>query len=104
MLYIINCWEKPGMASLVAATREAHLHYLHETAKQLVLAGGMLTEDGKDRLGSVFLLNVPNRKAATDWLDAEPFNKAGMFKTITLERMRRGHWRPENAPKTTDGE
>jgi len=104
MLYIINCWEKPGMANIVAATRDAHQHYLHETAKVLVLAGGMLTEDGKDRLGSVYLINVPNRKAAVDWLAAEPFNKAGLFRSTTLEKMRKGHWHPENAPKTADGE
>jgi uncharacterized protein YciI len=104
MLYIINCWEKPDMAATVEATRTAHLHYLHATDKNLVLAGGMLTEDGKGRLGSVYLLNMPNRKAAEDWLAAEPFHKAGIFKSHTLEKMRKGHFHPENAPKTVDGE
>ena len=52
MLYIINCWEKPDQAATVAAIRETHQHYLHGTGKHLVLAGGMLTEDGNGRLGS----------------------------------------------------
>lgn len=104
MLYIINCWEKPGMAATVAEIRETHQHYLHQTGKNLVLAGGMLTEDGKGRLGSVYLVNMPNRKAAEDWLANEPFNKAGIFGSSTLEKMRKGHWHPENAPKTADGE
>jgi len=104
MLYIINCWEKPDQAATVARVRETHQHYLHETGNNLVLAGGMLTEDGKGRLGSAYLLNLPNRKAAEDWLAAEPFNKAGIFHTSTIEKMRRGHWHPENAPKSADGE
>jgi uncharacterized protein YciI len=104
MLYIINCWEKPDQAATVAAIRDTHQHYLLETGGNLVLAGGMLTEDGKGRLGSVYLLNMPNRKAAEDWLAAEPFHKAGIFHTATIEKMRRGHWHPENAPKSADGE
>jgi uncharacterized protein YciI len=103
MLYIINAWDKPGTADLVAQTLEAHQHYLHESEHLLVLAGGMRSEDGKDRLGSVYLVNTPSRKAAEDWLAGEPFYKAGIFKTTTLEKMRKAHWHPENAPKTVDG-
>jgi uncharacterized protein YciI len=102
MLYIINAWDKPGTADLVAATLETHQHYLHESEKILVLAGGMRADDGQ-RLGSVYLVNVATRKAAEDWLAAEPFNKAGIFGTTTLEKMRKAHWHPENAPKTVDG-
>jgi uncharacterized protein YciI len=98
MLYIINAWDKPGTADLVAATLETHQHYLHESEKILVLAGGMRADDGQ-RLGSVYLVNVATRKAAEDWLAAEPFNKAGIFGTTTLEKMRKAHWHPENAPK-----
>ncbi len=104
MLYIINAHDKPGMAEKVAATLGAHQHYLHESDKLLVLAGGMRDEAGKERLGSVYLINVANRAAAEAWLAAEPFNKAGVFKSTTLERMRKGHWHPENAPKSADGE
>lgn len=104
MLYIINALDKPGMADTVAATLEAHQHYLHDSEKLLVLAGGMRDEAGKERLGSVYLINVPNRKAAEAWLAAEPFNKAGIFESVTVERMRKGHWHPENAPKSADGE
>ena len=43
MLYIINCWEKPGQAATVAAIRDTHQQYLHKTGKNLVLAGGMLS-------------------------------------------------------------
>lgn len=104
MLYIINAFDKPGMAETVAATLDAHRHYLHESEKALILAGGMLDESGKQRRGSVYLINVPNRAAAEAWLAAEPFHKAGIFASVSLERMRKGHWHPENAPKTAEGD
>jgi hypothetical protein len=103
MLYIINGWDKPGTDALVAATLDEHQHYLHDSEHLLVLAGGMRTEDGQGRLGSVYVLNVPNRKAAEDWLAQEPFYKANVFRTTTLEKMRRAHWHPENAPKSIEG-
>ncbi len=104
MLYIINALDRPGMAETVTATLDAHRQYLHDSDKVLVLAGGMLAEGRAERLGSVYLINVPNRAAAEAWLAAEPFNTAGIFKSTTLERMRKGHWHPENAPKTAEGE
>ena len=104
MLYIINALDRPGTADSVRAAFDAHRQYLHDSAKVLVLAGAMLSDDGAKRLGSAYLINVPDRAAAEAWLAAEPFNKAGIFKSTTLERMRKGHWHPENAPKTAEGE
>ena len=103
MLYIVNATDGPNMADRVAAHLEAHQHYLHDQSDVLVLAGGTRSDDGKTRLGSIYLLNVPDRAAAETWLAAEPFNKAGIFKTVTITRMRKGHWHPENAPQSVDG-
>lgn len=102
MLYLIQLVDKPNQAETVKATMEAHLKYLHDANAQLVLAGGTRAEDGKTRLGSNFLLNVKNREEAEAWLANEPFNKAGIFATKTITRMRRGHWHPEHAPKTAE--
>ena len=104
MLYLIHATDAPNMADKVAATLESHQHSLHDAGKALVLAGGMRTEEGKGRLGSVYLLNGPNRAAAEAWLANEPFNKAGVFSSVIITKMRRGHWHPENAPKTVEGD
>ena len=105
MLYIINAVDGSNMADKVAATLETHQHYLHDAGSAaLVLAGGTRSDDGKVRTGSVYLLNVPTRAAAEAWLAAEPFNKAGIFTSVTVSRMRKGHWHPEHAPASVDGE
>jgi len=103
MLYILYNEDRPDGLAIREATREAHLAYLERHKDRLVLGGGLLSEDGKTRLGSVFILNVPDRKAAEAFSAGEPFRKAGLFKTTKITRMRRGQWHPEIAPKTAEG-
>jgi len=103
MLYILYNEDRPDGLAIREATREAHLAYLERHKDKLVLGGGLLAEDGQTRLGSVFIVNVPNRKAAEAFSADEPFRKAGLFQTVKITRMRRGQWNPEAAPKTAEG-
>jgi len=103
VLYILYNEDRPDGLAIREATREAHLAYLERHKDKLVLGGGLLSEDGKTRLGSVFILNVPDRQAAEKFSSEEPFRKAGLFKTTKITRMRRGQWHPEVAPKTVEG-
>ena len=105
MLYILYNEDRPDehAAAIRAATREAHLAYLERHRDKVVLGGGLLAEDGDRRLGSVFIINVPNRKAAEAFSAEEPFRKAGLFQAVKITRMRRGQWHPEVAPKTAEG-
>jgi len=103
MLYILYNEDRPDGLAIREGTREAHLAYLERHKDKLVLGGGLLSEDGKTRLGSVFILNVADRKAAEAFSTEEPFRKAGLFKTTKITRMRRGQWHPEIAPKSAEG-
>ena len=103
MLYILYNEDRPDGLAIREATREAHLAYLDRHKDKVVLGGGLLSEDGATRLGSVFIINVPSRKAAEAFSADEPFRKAGLFQTVKITRMRRGQWHPEVAPKTAEG-
>jgi uncharacterized protein YciI len=103
VLYILYNEDRPDAQAIREATREAHLAYLDRHKDKVVLGGGLLSEDGATRLGSVFIINVPSRKAAEAFSAEEPFRKAGLFKTTKITRMRRGQWHPEVAPKTAEG-
>ena len=102
MLYIIYQEDRPGARALREATRDAHLAYLEEHKDILVLGGGLLDEDGKTRLGSVLIINVPSRQAAEAFSASEPFRKAGLFGEVRITRMRRGQWNPDAAPKSAE--
>jgi uncharacterized protein len=103
VLYIIYQEDHPGAKALREATRDAHLAYLERHKDILVLGGGLLEEDGKTRLGSVLIINVPSRAAAEAFSASEPFRKAGLFREVKIRRMRRGQWNPEAAPKSAEG-
>lgn len=95
--------DRPDGLAVREATREAHLAYLERHKDIVVLSGGTLTDDGKARTGSVFIINVPSREAAEKFSADEPFRKAGLFRLVKITRMRRGQWNPEAAPKTAEG-
>jgi len=103
VLYILYNEDRPDGKAVREAAREAHLAYLERHKDKVVLGGGLLSEDGATRLGSVFIINVPSRKAAEAFSADEPFRKAGLFQTVKITRMRRGQWHPEVAPKTAEG-
>ncbi len=103
MLYILYQEDGPDSARIRAAHRDAHFAYLEQHEDILVLGGALLAEDGTTRLGSVLILNVPNRAAAEAFSADEPFNKAGLFRSVKITRMRRGQWNPAAAPKTAEG-
>jgi uncharacterized protein YciI len=103
MLYIIYQEDQPDGAAIRAATRAEHLAYLERHAHIVVLGGAMLADDGTTRMGSVLIINVPDRDAAERFSAAEPFRKAGLFRSVKITRMRRGQWNPDAAPQTAEG-
>ena len=103
MLYIIYQEDRPDSAAIRAAQREAHFAYLERHKDILVLGGATLAEDGAMRIGSVLIINVPDRAAADAFSENEPFRKAGLFSTVKVSRMRRGQWNPNAAPNSAEG-
>jgi uncharacterized protein YciI len=105
MLWMIYCEDRAdGAAAIRAALRDEHLAYLNVHEKNMVLGGALLADDAVARLGSLFLVNLPNRAAAEALMAEEPFNKAGLFKRVTISRMRKGQFNPSAAPATAEGD
>ena len=103
MLYIIYQIDGPDSPEIRAATREAHFKYLDDHEDILVLGGAMLAEDGKTRTGSVLIINVEDLAAAEAFSENEPFRRAGLFERVEINRMRRGQWNPDAAPRSAEG-
>ena len=103
MLYIVYQIDGPDSPEIRAATRDAHFKYLDEHEDILILGGAMLAEDGNTRTGSVLIINVENLAAAEAFSENEPFRRAGLFERVEINRMRRGQWNPDAAPRTAEG-
>lgn len=104
MLWIVYCEDRADGAAIREATREEHLRYLDAHADILVLGGALLADDDPTRIGSCFVVNLPNRAAADAFMRDEPFRKAGLFRRVTIARMRKGQFNPSAAPATAEGE
>ncbi|HSQ03241.1 MAG TPA: YciI family protein, partial [Burkholderiales bacterium] len=90
MLWAISCVDKPATAAIREKHLQAHRAYLQSQKRILVLAGATQTDDGKDAIGSLFVVNVMSRAEAKSFSDGDPFTKAGVFASVTITRMRKG--------------
>jgi uncharacterized protein len=105
MLFLIYQQDRDdGQATPIrAATRDPHVEYLETNADIVVLGGALIGEDGIARVGSCLLVNLPDQAAAAAFAACDPFTAAGLFKSTTVVRMRRGVWNPAAVPHTAEG-
>jgi uncharacterized protein YciI len=97
MLWAISRVAAPNFAANREKGLQPHLDYLQSQKKILVLSGATVSDDGKEFIGSLLIVNVGSRAEAKTFVDGDPFTKAGMFKSATITRMRKGQWNPQAA-------
>jgi hypothetical protein len=89
MQFMIYCQDKPGHGEVRAANRNAHLSYLEGLAGNVVIAGPLLAEDGTTMIGSLLLMEFPDRAAAEAFAASDPYRKAGLFQSVTITPWRK---------------
>ena len=103
MLYMIYGVDGPDADQIRDEHRDSHFAYLAENEDILVLGGATLADESDARTGSLLVIHVASRADADNFAAGEPFNKAGLFKSYTVTRMRRGQWNPTAAPASSEG-
>lgn len=80
------CKDKPGNLQVRMDARPDHVAYLNglNEAGTLVFAGPFLDGDGKP-CGSLVAVNADDRAAAQSLADNDPYAKAGLFETVTIQ-------------------
>lgn len=89
MHWLIKCRAKPGIDELRAATLPAHTKFLDGYAKETWYSGPLFTDDNKNAIGSLRLIEFLDRAAALAYINADPYTNAGLFQSIGIER-----WKP----------
>ena len=89
MHWLIKCRSKPGTDALRLATIDAHRNFLDGYPEVTWYSGPLFTDDNKNAIGSLRLIEFPDRTAALAYISADPYTKAGIFQSITVER-----WEP----------
>jgi uncharacterized protein YciI len=94
MLWTITCEDNPNTAAIRDKHLLPHREYLQSQKGILVLAGATQSDDGKEAVGSLFIVNVDSRAKAKAFSDGDPFTQNGVFKKVSIIRMRKGQWNP----------
>jgi uncharacterized protein YciI len=84
MLFAVYCVDKADGSALRAATRPTHLAYLEGQAAHIVFAGPLLAADGTSAIGSLLVVDFPDRAAVDAFAAADPYAKAGLFASVEI--------------------
>lgn len=85
MLFILQCIDRPGSATLRAQARVPHLEFVAANASVFRFGGPLLGDDGKP-LGSLMILELPDDAALERHMAADPFFSCGLFQTVNIWR------------------
>jgi len=82
-LFALICRDKPGHLETRKANRDAHLAYVAETG--VVTLAGPFLDDAEAMCGSLVVLDVEDRAAAEAWAADDPYARAGLFESVTIQ-------------------
>ncbi len=83
MRFALMTKDKPGALQTRMDNREAHLAYIEKTGV-VEMAGPVLDEAGQ-MCGSLIILEVDDLAAAQTWADNDPYAKAELFESVSLQ-------------------
>lgn len=82
MRFALICVDNDNMLQTRLDTRAAHLAHIEGTGV-VEMAGPFLNEAGA-MVGSLVVLDVEDMAQARTWADADPYAKAGLFKSVDI--------------------
>ena len=92
MLYVIWATDAPNSWEKRKATRPAHIERMKPLleAGRVVLAGPMPAVDSPEpgdagMTGSLIVLEFDSLEAATEWANADPYVKAGVYTKVEVK-------------------
>jgi len=88
-MFVVRCQDKPGHLQVRLDNRGAHLAHLDAHAAQVVLAGPLLDETGSTMIGSLLVVDFPDRASLDRFLAADPYAQAGLFADVSVSPFKR---------------
>ena len=86
MHWLIKCRSKPNSDDLRLATIDAHRRFLDGYSEVTWYSGPIFSDDNRNAIGSLRLIEFPDRAAAFAYINSDPYTRAGLFEAINIER------------------
>jgi uncharacterized protein YciI len=87
MLFAIHALDRADALPARLANYDAHKTFLSDTARfsvKIVMSGPLVADDGVTMIGSLFLIEAPDRAAVEAFNHADPFAAAGIWERVTI--------------------
>ena len=85
MLFTIFCIDKPNMKEKRAAAMPDHIEYLNAQTKiKNIMSGPLMDDEMENIVGSLYLLEAPNRVAIEEFTKEDPLVAADIWTSIEI--------------------
>jgi uncharacterized protein YciI len=87
MLFVIHALDRPGALPQRLAHYDAHRAFLADTGPhdvRIVMSGPLTADDGATMIGSLFVVEAPDRASVERFNGADPFHAAGIWERVTI--------------------
>lgn len=92
MLYAVYALDNPDAGAKRQGAHAEHVAHL-KTAKDqgvtITVGGPLMADDGNAAIGSLMLLETPDRAAVEKFNRADPFHKNGIWAKVEIQRFER---------------
>ena len=84
MLFAIHMIDRPASAEFRAQNADAHREFIGRHLDAMLVGGPLVADDGETRIGSLMVMDFPDRQHAVDFITDEPYHRAGLFESVTI--------------------
>jgi hypothetical protein len=88
MLFCIRCTDRTDAPGLRQQVRPKHLEYLTALGPRIVFAGPLLADDATTSIGSLVVIEAPDRPGAEAIAAGDPYAEAGLFAEVVIQPFR----------------
>ncbi|MBI5274414.1 MAG: YciI family protein [Chlamydiales bacterium] len=92
MPFLIYALDHPNMEKIRETHRKSHREHHKNAGAKVLAAGALLSDDGKEIIGGITLLDVDTKKEANAFMLADPYTKAGIRNEVHVMRWRKRWW------------
>ncbi len=84
MHFAIICRDGPDAPTLRQQHLQAHLHFVESNIERIMVAGPLPDPAGAYQ-GSMYIIEAPSAAAAEEFIAADPYDVAGVWKQVDVE-------------------
>jgi uncharacterized protein YciI len=91
-LFVLHALDRPGALPLRLEHYSAHRAFVEfesERSLNIIVSGPLQSDDGETMIGSLFLIDAPDRATVDAFVQADPFSQNGVWGDVTVTRFHR---------------